>query len=104
MHYFHGNGKKWGNLKHVLDGFEKHMSDMSALRRKPLSSVDPIAQEHAVQFACSDAGIKPSELAVVELHGTGTPLGDPVEVSALARTGWATPASVYSCLFSVYGI
>ncbi|CAL1140432.1 unnamed protein product [Cladocopium goreaui] len=55
-------------------------------RRKPLSSVDPIAQEHAVHLACSDAGIKPSELTVVELHGTGTPLGDPVEVSALART------------------
>ena len=71
------------SLKYVLDAFETFCQHV---RRKPLSSVDPVAQEHAIHLACSDAGIKPSELTVVELHGTGTPLGDPVEVSALART------------------
>ena len=49
--------------------------------------MDPVAQERAIRLACADAGIKCSELAAIELHGTGTPLGDPVEVSALARTG-----------------
>ena len=51
-----------------------------------MSSVDPFAQEHAIRLACADARLSPSELSAVELHGTGTPLGDPVEVSALART------------------
>lgn len=55
-------------------------------RRKPLSSVDPAAQESAIALACEDAAIASSELSAVELHGTGTPLGDPVEVSALSRT------------------
>jgi len=53
--------------------------------RKPLSAVDPVAQERVINLACADAGIRPSDLAAVEMHGTGTPLGDPVEVSALAR-------------------
>ncbi|CAJ1424691.1 unnamed protein product [Effrenium voratum] len=54
-------------------------------KQKPLSSVDPAAQERAIRLACQDAGVRPAELAAVELHGTGTPLGDPVEVSALAK-------------------
>jgi 5-methyltetrahydropteroyltriglutamate--homocysteine methyltransferase len=53
--------------------------------RKPLSAVDPIAQERVIRLACADAAIKPSQLTVVEMHGTGTPLGDPVEISALKR-------------------
>ncbi|CAK8997635.1 unnamed protein product [Durusdinium trenchii] len=71
-------------------------------RRRPLSSVDPFAQEHAIRLACADARLSPSELSAVELHGTGTPLGDPVEVSALARTEgrinstcWMTAAKMH---------
>ncbi len=33
--------------------------------------------------ACQHAGIKPSQLGYVECHGTGTPAGDPVELTAL---------------------
>ena len=74
-------------------------------RRKPLSSVDPTAQERAICLACEDAGLQSSELAAVELHGTGTPLGDPVEVSALAR--WKVwPFHILSLRFILpgYGI
>ncbi|CAE8590436.1 unnamed protein product [Polarella glacialis] len=55
-------------------------------RRRPMTAVDPTAQERVIRAACADGGIKPSEVAVVECHGTGTKLGDPVEVSALAAT------------------
>ena len=78
--------------------------------------MDPAAQERAICLACEDAGLQSSELEAVELHGTGTPLGDPVEVSALARTGGnsglshpCTHSSIYTYILapasaSLFGI
>lgn len=56
-------------------------------RQRPLSAVDGLAQERCIRLACADAGIEPSQLDVVECHGTGTPLGDSVEINALACAG-----------------
>lgn len=61
-------------------------------QRKPMTAVDPVAQERVVRAACRDAGIAPSALSAIELHGTGTKLGDPVELSALARVTAAPTA------------
>ena len=47
--------------------------------RKPLTAVDPVSQERVIRAACADAGVTPAALAAVEMHGTGTRLGDPVE-------------------------
>jgi len=55
-------------------------------QRRPMTAVDPLAQERVVRAACASAGIRPADLAAVECHGTGTKLGDPVEISALAAT------------------
>ncbi|PBC80553.1 MULTISPECIES: type I polyketide synthase [unclassified Streptomyces] len=44
------------------------------------------AQERVVRQALSSAGLKPGDVDVVEGHGTGTKLGDPIEVGALAET------------------
>ncbi|MER7842083.1 SDR family NAD(P)-dependent oxidoreductase [Streptomyces sp. NPDC096040] len=41
------------------------------------------AQQDVLRLACAAAGVFPAELHYVELHGTGTPLGDPVEAAAL---------------------
>ncbi|MGQ5668544.1 type I polyketide synthase, partial [Streptomyces sp. ECR2.10] len=41
------------------------------------------AQEEVLRLAYRDAGLDPSEVQYVELHGTGTRLGDPVEAAAL---------------------
>jgi myxalamid-type polyketide synthase MxaE and MxaD len=41
------------------------------------------AQRQAIEGACRMAGVRPSELDYVELHGTGTPKGDPVEAEGL---------------------
>jgi hybrid polyketide synthase/nonribosomal peptide synthetase FtdB len=54
-------------------------------RREPITSVDPAAQASLLRAACVDAGVAPGDLAAVEMHGTGTKIGDPVEVSALAQ-------------------
>ncbi|MDQ2106594.1 beta-ketoacyl synthase N-terminal-like domain-containing protein, partial [Azospirillum isscasi] len=42
-------------------------------------------QTAAIAAAVADSGLEPGAIDYVETHGTGTALGDPVEVSALAR-------------------
>ncbi|WP_228639322.1 amino acid adenylation domain-containing protein [Microtetraspora sp. AC03309] len=42
-------------------------------------------QVAAVTEALGDAGISPDEIGMVEAHGSGTPLGDAIEVEALTR-------------------
>ncbi|WP_308258677.1 type I polyketide synthase [Saccharothrix obliqua] len=41
------------------------------------------AQEEVLRLAYADAGVDPALVRFVELHGTGTPVGDPVEAAAL---------------------
>jgi acyl transferase domain-containing protein len=48
-----------------------------------LTTPSQAAQEDVVRAACRAAGIAPGDLGYVELHGTGTPVGDPIEAAAL---------------------
>ncbi|HSM04971.1 MAG TPA: SDR family oxidoreductase [Longimicrobiales bacterium] len=65
-------------------------------------SVD--GQAKAVTEAMAVAGVDPDSLGLIEGHGTGTPVGDPIEVSALTqafrahteRTGFCALGSVKS--------
>jgi acyl transferase domain-containing protein/NADPH:quinone reductase-like Zn-dependent oxidoreductase len=40
-------------------------------------------QEDLIRRACQNAGVEPHQVQYIELHGTGTPVGDPVEAAAL---------------------
>jgi acyl transferase domain-containing protein len=41
------------------------------------------AQQEVIRAALRDGGVTPRAVDYVEVHGTGTPLGDPIEVAAL---------------------
>jgi 3-oxoacyl-(acyl-carrier-protein) synthase/NADP-dependent 3-hydroxy acid dehydrogenase YdfG len=43
------------------------------------------AQERVLLSAWQDAGIRPEDLTYIEAHGTGTRLGDPIEITGLNR-------------------
>ncbi|ODP28423.1 Polyketide synthase PksL [Paenibacillus nuruki] len=46
---------------------------------------DPVAQSEVILNALAAAHIDPSTLSYIETHGTGTSLGDPIELQALER-------------------
>jgi len=41
------------------------------------------SQQQCIRASMREAGLKPSQIAIAECHGTGTALGDPIEVGAL---------------------
>ncbi|MER5354836.1 SDR family NAD(P)-dependent oxidoreductase, partial [Kitasatospora sp. NPDC002551] len=58
-----------------------------------LTSPEAAAQEQVIRAAHRRAGFRPADVQYVELHGTGTPVGDPVEAAALgAALGTGRPA------------
>ena len=50
-----------------------------------ITAPNPEAQTEVILKAWEKAGIHPEELAFIEAHGTGTPLGDPIEIDALQQ-------------------
>ena len=43
------------------------------------------AQADVIALAQASAGICPAQISYIEAHGTGTPLGDPIEIAALTK-------------------
>lgn len=50
-----------------------------------LSSPNPRAQEEVILSAWSNAGVSPETITYIEAHGTGTKVGDPIEIESLSR-------------------
>lgn len=48
-----------------------------------ITAPNPAAQAEVIEEAWKEAGIHPDEISFIEAHGTGTKLGDPVEVKGL---------------------
>ncbi|MEO6829123.1 MAG: type I polyketide synthase, partial [Acidobacteriaceae bacterium] len=57
-------------------------------------------QTDAVVLAHAVAGVDAASIGYVECHGTGTPLGDPIEVAALAQAFTAGEPRTAPCLLS----
>jgi acyl transferase domain-containing protein/NADPH:quinone reductase-like Zn-dependent oxidoreductase/NADP-dependent 3-hydroxy acid dehydrogenase YdfG/acyl carrier protein len=50
-----------------------------------LTAPNGLAQEKVIRQALDRSGLAPADIGYVEIHGTGTPLGDPIEVEAIGR-------------------
>lgn len=51
-----------------------------------LAAPNGLAQQDLIREALASAQLAPGRISFIEAHGTGTPLGDPIEVEALAAT------------------
>jgi acyl transferase domain-containing protein/NAD(P)-dependent dehydrogenase (short-subunit alcohol dehydrogenase family) len=53
-------------------------------RSADLTAPNGRAQQALIRSALAAGGVEPSSISYVECHGSGTPLGDPIEVEALS--------------------
>jgi polyketide synthase PksN len=54
-------------------------------RANSLTAPNPTAQAELIKQAYAQAGIDPRTVSYIEAHGTGTALGDPIEINALKK-------------------
>ncbi len=54
-------------------------------RTNGLTAPSGLAQQRLIERALKEAGVSPAEIGYFEAHGTGTALGDPIEVEAIAE-------------------
>jgi acyl transferase domain-containing protein len=64
-------------------------------RSQTLTSPNAYAQSQVIQDAYKNAKISPDRVSYIEAHGTGTPLGDPMEITGLKRA-WRYLAKHFS--------
>ncbi|NET45424.1 type I polyketide synthase [Okeania sp. SIO2B3] len=65
-------------------------------KARTITSPNVYAQAQVIRAAYTKANISPNTVSYIESHGTGTPLGDPIEINALKRA--------YRQLYQQYGV
>ncbi|MFB2880050.1 MupA/Atu3671 family FMN-dependent luciferase-like monooxygenase [Floridanema aerugineum] len=53
-------------------------------RSSGLTAPNGLAQQTVIRLGLENSGVQPNQISYIEVHGTGTALGDPIEVGALA--------------------
>ncbi|MCL2719604.1 MAG: SDR family NAD(P)-dependent oxidoreductase, partial [Lachnospiraceae bacterium] len=64
-------------------------------RAHSLTAPNPAAQATVIKDAFSRSGIRPDTVTYIEAHGTGTSLGDPVEIEGLCRAFQGDSGNVF---------
>lgn len=63
-----------------------------------LTAPNGLSQQAVIRQALKNGGVNPEQISYVETHGTGTPLGDPIEVEALNAVYGQTRSDKLACL------
>ena len=67
-------------------------------RSAGLTAPNLLAQQAVLRQALAGAHVQPDQVGYIEVHGTGTPLGDPIEVEALAAVYGQHRSDSSACL------
>ena len=67
-------------------------------RTNGLTAPNGLSQQAVIRQALENAGVDPAQITYVETHGTGTPLGDPIEVEALTAAFGQSGAGRPPCM------
>ncbi|MDZ8184143.1 MAG: type I polyketide synthase [Nostoc sp. ChiSLP02] len=67
------------NIQAIIRGSAVNQDGLSNGMTAPNGS----AQQAVIRQALQNAGVEPSQISYIEAHGTGTSLGDPIEIKAL---------------------
>jgi len=82
---------KFGNDTEERDGILRSTQAGQDGRSASLTAPNGPAQEEMITRAIREAQMSPAESTVWECHGTGTSLGDPIEVGAVRKTQIRVP-------------
>ncbi len=66
-----------------IHGLIRASSENHGGRANSLTAPNPKAQAELIKAAFAEAGIDSRRVSYIETHGTGTPLGDPIEINGL---------------------
>lgn len=93
-----GTGSGEGVIAFLLKPLRKALEDRDSIyaiikgsalnhdgRSNGITAPNPAAQAEVIELACANAGISPATLSYIEAHGTGTRLGDPIEITGISR-------------------
>jgi myxalamid-type polyketide synthase MxaB len=69
-------------------------------RTSGISAPNSQSQVACIRAALQQAGVTPHEIGYIEAHGTGTPLGDPIEMQALCEIFRSTNGAATPCFVS----
>jgi acyl transferase domain-containing protein/acyl-CoA synthetase (AMP-forming)/AMP-acid ligase II/acyl carrier protein len=79
-------------LKRLADALADHDEVLAVIRGSAINHVgrsngltapSAKAQQAVIRAALEDAGVDPAEISYLEAHGTGTALGDPIEIESI---------------------
>lgn len=92
--YSRGEGCGMIVLKRLSDALADHDNILALIRGSAvnhdgksagLTVPNGLAQERLLRKAFKAAGVEPTDIDYIEAHGTGTALGDPIEIRALTK-------------------
>jgi len=91
--YVRGEGCGVVILKRLSDAVANHDNILAVIRGTAVNQDGPSggltvpngpSQEKVIREALQNSRVEPSQVSYIEAHGTGTSLGDPIEIGALA--------------------